>query len=183
MTLAKTRPNRSNGKKGWDGSTTEGRAGGAAMAAIEEGTIEEARRIVLCSASGVIEFGSASSRALLERYLVLDNGRVPTSVLARRDLALRSGDRVLRIRIAMMQNLHLLMLEERPTRAEKLTARERQVLKQVLLGKGNDAIALEHGIATATVAKHLEHAYRKLGVPNRMAAAVVLGASWSGVTP
>jgi DNA-binding NarL/FixJ family response regulator len=145
-----------------------------AMAAIEEGTIEEARRVVLCSASGVIEFGSASSRALLVRYLGLENGRVPTSVLARRALTLRDGDRTLRVRIARTDNLRLLMLEERDTRMEKLTARERQVLEQVVLGKGNDAVALELGIAPATVAKHLEHAYRKLGVQNRTAAAALL---------
>jgi DNA-binding CsgD family transcriptional regulator len=145
-----------------------------AMVAIEEGTIEEARRVVLCSASGVIEFGSASSRALLVRYLGLENGRVPTSVLARRELTLRHGDRTLQIRIARTDNLHLLMLEERDTRVEKLTAREREVLEQVVLGRGNDAVALELGIARATVAKHLEHAYRKLGVQNRTAAAALL---------
>lgn len=145
-----------------------------AMAAIEEGTIEGARRVVLCSASGVIEFGSASSRALLVRYLALKNGRVPTSVLARRALTLRDGDRSLQIRIARTENLRLLMLEERDKRVEKLTARERQVLEQVVLGRGNDAVAVELGIARATVAKHLEHAYRKLGVQNRTAAAALL---------
>jgi DNA-binding NarL/FixJ family response regulator len=66
------------------------------------------------------------------------------------------------------------MLEERDTRIEKLTPRERQVLDQLALGQGNDAIALELSIAAATVAKHLEHAYRKLGVQNRTAAAALL---------
>jgi DNA-binding NarL/FixJ family response regulator len=145
-----------------------------AMAAIEEGTIEEARRVVLCSASGVIEFGSASSRALLVRYLGLDNGRVPTSVLARRELTLRDSDRSLQIRIARTGNLHVLLLEELDVRIEKLSERERQVLEEVVLGKANEAVALELGIAPATVAKHLEHAYRKLGVQNRTAAAALL---------
>ena len=66
------------------------------------------------------------------------------------------------------------MFEERDERIERLTKRERQVLEQVALGKANDAIALELGIARATVAKHLEHAYRKLGVQNRMSAAALL---------
>jgi DNA-binding NarL/FixJ family response regulator len=145
-----------------------------ALAAIEEGTIEEARRVVLCSASGLIEFGSASSRALLKHYLGLDNGRVPTSVLARRELRLRDGGRSLYVRIVRTDNMHLLMLEERDTRIETLTARERQVLEQVVVGKGNEGVALELGIAPATVAKHLEHAYRKLGVQNRTAAAALL---------
>jgi DNA-binding CsgD family transcriptional regulator len=145
-----------------------------ALAAIEEGTIEEARRVVLCSATGVIEFGSASSRVLLKRFLGLENGRVPTSVLARRELEVRQGDRSLFVRIARTGALRLLMLEERDERIGRLSAREREVLDQVQLGKANDAIALELGIARATVAKHLEHAYRKLGVQNRMSAAALL---------
>lgn len=147
-----------------------------ALAAIEEGTIEEARRVVLCSATGVIEFGSASSRALLRRYLGLENGRVPTSVLSRRELEVRQADRSLVVRVARTDNLHLLMLEERDTRMDTLTARERQVLEQVVVGKGNEAVAVELRIAPATVAKHLEHAYRKLGVRNRTAAAALLAA-------
>jgi DNA-binding NarL/FixJ family response regulator len=145
-----------------------------AVAEIEEGTCDEARRVVLCSAAGVVEFGSATSRALLARYVELDNGRVPASVLARRQITIRVGDRSLHIRIAPTQNLRLLMLEERNVRIEKLTERERQVLEQAALGKANNAIALELGIARATVAKHLEHAYRKLGVQNRMSAASLL---------
>ncbi len=148
-----------------------------ALASIEEGTSEEARRVVLCSATGVIEFGSASSRALLKRYLGLENGRVPTSVLARGELRLRHGGRSLYVRIARTDNMHLLMLEECDTRIERLTARERQVIEQVVVGKGNEAVALELGIARATVAKHLEHAYRKLGVQNRTAAAVLLNST------
>jgi DNA-binding NarL/FixJ family response regulator len=145
-----------------------------ALAEIEDGAIEEARRIVLCSAAGVIEFGSASSRALLERYRMLENGRVTATLLARRELMVRDGDRLLQVRIAPTDNLHVLMLEERDRRVEKLTGREREVLEQVVIGKGNDAVALDLGIAPATVAKHLEHAYGKLGVHNRTAAAALL---------
>ena len=148
-----------------------------ALSAIEDGSIEEARRVVLCSPAGVIEFGSASSRALLERYLVLENGRIITSLLARRELTLRDGDRSLHVRTARTGNLHVLLLEERDRRVEQLTVREREVLEQVVVGRGNDAIALELGIAPATVSKHLEHAYRKLCVPNRTAAAALLGSA------
>ena len=148
--------------------------GADALAAIEEGTSDEASRVVLCSGTGVIEFASASSRALLERYLGLDNGRVPVAVLGRRELRLRDGDRLLDVRIARTDNLHVLMLEEHDKRTERLSPRERQVLDQVVVGNGNEAVALELGIAPATVAKHLEHAYRKLGVQNRTAAAALL---------
>lgn len=145
-----------------------------ALAEIEEGAVEEARRVVLCSKTGVIEFASASSRALLSQYLGLDNGRVPISVLSRRKLSAPAGDRSLHIRVARTGGLYLLLLEERDGRIERLSTREREVLDHVLLGKANDAIALHLGIARATVAKHLENAYRKLGVPNRMAAAALL---------
>ena len=41
-------------------------------------------------------------------------------------------------------------------------------------GLSNSEIAQRMGVATCTVRKHLEHAYRKLGVTNRLAAAVAL---------
>ena len=141
-----------------------------ALTLIEEGGIEEARRVVLCSSTGVIEFGSASARAQLELYLGVNDGRVPASVLAERELTFRNGTQSLRVRIARTGTLYVLLLEERDSRLEKLTTRERQVLEQVVLGKSNAAVALELGIEPATVAKHLEHIYRKLGVQNRTAA-------------
>jgi len=51
-----------------------------------------------------------------------------------------------------------------------LTAREREILRQVAAGRTNLAIAHELQISPRTVAKHLEQAYRKLGVTNRAAA-------------
>ena len=52
-----------------------------------------------------------------------------------------------------------------------LTARERQVLDQLAAGATNAQIAAALGIAAATVRKHLEHAYEKLQVSTRTAAA------------
>jgi DNA-binding NarL/FixJ family response regulator len=148
--------------------------GAAALAAAEEGASDESRRVVLCSRKGVIEFASPSSRTLLERYLGIDNGRIPAAVLRRRELRLAHADNQLHVRIARTGSLHVLMLGERNLRVEKLTARERQILEHVALGKENDKIALELGIASTTVAKHLEHIYRKLAVPNRTAAAALI---------
>jgi DNA-binding CsgD family transcriptional regulator len=62
------------------------------------------------------------------------------------------------------------------TRVERLTAREREILDRVARGQANAEIAFDLGIATATVAKHLEHVYEKLGVASRMAAAVLVSA-------
>jgi DNA-binding CsgD family transcriptional regulator len=55
----------------------------------------------------------------------------------------------------------------------RLTTREREVLHWVGQGKRNSEIAEILGIATATVNKHLERVYPKLGVDNRTAAANV----------
>ena len=151
--------------------------GAAALAALEEGASDDAPGVVLCGRKGVIEFASPSSRAVLERYLRIENGRVPLAVLGRRKLRLAHADRRLHVRIAQTGGLHVLMLDERDTRVEKLTTRELQILEHVALGRENDEIALELGLASATVAKHLEHVYRKLGVPNRTAAAARLEGS------
>jgi DNA-binding CsgD family transcriptional regulator len=55
-----------------------------------------------------------------------------------------------------------------------LTAQERRTLMLVAAGFSNAEIARRMGVATCTVRKHLEHAYRKLGVTNRLAAAIAV---------
>jgi DNA-binding CsgD family transcriptional regulator len=57
---------------------------------------------------------------------------------------------------------------------QSLTAQERRTLMLVATGFSNVEIAHRMDVATCTVRKHLEHAYRKLGVTNRLAAAVAL---------
>lgn len=52
-----------------------------------------------------------------------------------------------------------------------LTPREREVLRWLARGKSNAQIGAILGISGATVSKHLEHIYPKLGVENRTAAA------------
>jgi DNA-binding CsgD family transcriptional regulator len=148
--------------------------GAAALASVEGNADGEVGRIVLCSGRGVIEFASQAARALLRRYLAVENGRVPTALLRRPDVRLTQSGRRLRIRSVRTGGLYLLLLDERDVRVERLTARERQIIECVALGKQNQTIAHELGIAPATVAKHLERVYRKLDVPNRTAAAALL---------
>jgi DNA-binding CsgD family transcriptional regulator len=51
-----------------------------------------------------------------------------------------------------------------------LTCRETEILELVATGRTDDAIARQLGVSPRTIAKHLEHIYRKLGVANRAAA-------------
>jgi DNA-binding CsgD family transcriptional regulator len=62
-------------------------------------------------------------------------------------------------------------------RLAALTDREVRVLELVALGRTNPAIARALDVSPRTVAKHLEHIYRKLGVTNRAAAAALVGSS------
>lgn len=57
-----------------------------------------------------------------------------------------------------------------PDRDVALTDRQREVLRLVRLGMANKQIARALKISTATVRKHLEHAYERLGVHSRTAA-------------
>ena len=52
-----------------------------------------------------------------------------------------------------------------------LTEREAAVVRRVASGLSNRDIAEEMGLSARTIQKHLEHAYRKLGVSSRSEAA------------
>ena len=54
----------------------------------------------------------------------------------------------------------------------ELTPREREVLAELVQGKGNRQIAEALTISEATVENHLHHVFRKLGVASRGAAIV-----------
>lgn len=55
---------------------------------------------------------------------------------------------------------------------EKLTEREKMVLKELVAGKSNPEIAESLVITIHTVKIHLENIYRKLNVHNRVQATV-----------
>jgi DNA-binding CsgD family transcriptional regulator len=59
-----------------------------------------------------------------------------------------------------------------PTPPATLTVQERRVLQLVATGLSNTEIADRLYVAPCTVRKHLEHAFRKLGVTNRLAAVI-----------
>jgi DNA-binding CsgD family transcriptional regulator len=60
---------------------------------------------------------------------------------------------------------------EEALRGQGLTGRQAEVLRLVALGGSNRDVALRLGVSDRTVQKHLEHAFRTLGVTTRSAAA------------
>jgi DNA-binding NarL/FixJ family response regulator len=61
---------------------------------------------------------------------------------------------------------------ERPPLSRALTTREREVLRLIAEGRDNAAIASELVISQATVKTHVAHVLKKLGLDNRVQAAV-----------
>ncbi|MCU1498990.1 MAG: regulatory protein LuxR [Acidimicrobiales bacterium] len=64
--------------------------------------------------------------------------------------------------------------DERRGDDDPLTTREWEILTLLALGRSNQAIADELYLSINTVKTHVQHAYRKVGVSNRVAAAVWL---------
>ncbi len=59
------------------------------------------------------------------------------------------------------------MLRPAYAREDLLTAREREIVRQVAFGLHNTEVATRLTISPGTVRKHLEHVFRKLGVRRR----------------
>lgn len=88
------------------------------------------------------------------------------------------SDRDVAVLRMVSPTLQRLMRTQRTTALPaSLTITERRVLQLVATGRSNSDIAADLYVSVATVRKHLEHAYRKLGVHNRMAAVVAFDGS------
>jgi DNA-binding CsgD family transcriptional regulator len=103
--------------------------------------------------------------------------------LVRRRAPFAERDRAVLVLVAPAIERHL---REPPAfrGPRSLTLQERRVLLHVAEGLSNGEIAERLVVASSTVRKHLEHAYRKLGVTNRLAAVRVLQAgegAWLGM--
>ena len=64
--------------------------------------------------------------------------------------------------------------ERRAAAADKLTEREREVLRLVAKGLAGKQVANQLGISLKTVEQHKARIYAKLGVPNQAAAVSLL---------
>jgi DNA-binding CsgD family transcriptional regulator len=147
--------------------------------------------ILLTTPEGKIQFADATARRWLREFFgrPVRAGLLPRKVC--RWLASHEKKRIASSFVAKQQNARLclrkeksytdnstiLLLElikgkgqERSRRQRDLTPREREVLHWLARGKSNAEIASLLGIKVATVGKHLERIYPKLGVENRTAA-------------
>jgi DNA-binding CsgD family transcriptional regulator len=154
----------------------------AALSAVEEQRDDGTTDVVLCTPRGVIEFASARSRRLLDTYFGPCDVRIPADLLHALTASARpaSADRAsrrLRVRAARTESLLLLMLSEQDRRLDRLTPRQRQILERVALGETDGEIAAALSLSQATIGKHLEQMFKRLGVHTRTAAAAVLSAT------
>jgi DNA-binding CsgD family transcriptional regulator len=145
----------------------------------EERGSDEAHQVVLCSATGVIDFASPRSRSLLSRYLRISGGRLPESLLGtirhdRRAVVVEHQGRRLTVRASHTAGMLILLLDERDIRLDRLTRRQLEIVRHIALGYTDAQVGSALGIATATVNKHLEKIYERLGVHTRTAAAALL---------
>jgi DNA-binding CsgD family transcriptional regulator len=145
---------------------------GAALPVLERASADERRGVLLLGPGLSLEFGSAPARRLLREFFPgSDRGRLPAAVgewllsEAAGPLVRYKGER----RLTVDRDGDALLLEETHDEA-RLTRREREVLSWVARGRTNSEIAAHLWISPATVGKHLENAYAKLGVRTRTAA-------------
>jgi DNA-binding CsgD family transcriptional regulator len=151
------------------------------------------RACIITGPDGTIEHASASATRLLQNYfdLVTEPSRLPQQLshwlLKPASIGQKNGpfeierDAVRLVVTLAWREPHgvcTLLLEEKSDARLKsrlvsagLTLREAEVLLWVMRGKADSEIAVILGSKTATVSKHLEHIYQKLGVENRTAAA------------
>ncbi len=143
--------------------------------------------ILVVAANGRIRYIGLESRSCLQRYFGSFRTCLPVPVsewlkTATLGTILVADVRCSQLSIRLLEPkcragcclvLRELEVVKRP-RAEKevsLTDRERQVLEWVAEGKSNWIVGQILGVSTATIRKHLQNIFLKLGVENRTSAA------------
>jgi DNA-binding CsgD family transcriptional regulator len=121
-----------------------------------------------------LEAGIARSRAETRNF-ILERAHGDFST---RDRAVLELVRPHLRRIHDMTQLRRAIGDPGPADLNRLTAREAEILELVAAGLTNAAVAERLWISPATVKKHLENVYAKLGVANRTAAI-----AWTNRTP
>lgn len=161
----------------------------ALIKAFDEGLQSYDSGVIQLDRRGQIEHASGGATALLDAYFGSVSGRraLPAQLRAfaekahgraRQEIVIdgaRGRLRVHELRAEGHDRPRTLVLTEnrpRPPAIEELlslglTRRQAQVLRLLVAGKASRQIAAELGLSTATVSKHLEHIYARLGVHTR----------------
>jgi DNA-binding CsgD family transcriptional regulator len=151
------------------------------------------RAYIVAAPDGTIEHANATALRLLEKYfdLLAEPSRLPPRVthwllkpagVGQKTQPFDIERDAVRLVVTLARRepdgTCTLLLEEKSDTILKarlvsagLTLREAEVLLWLMRGKASTEIAIIVGSKTATVSKHLEHIYQKLGVENRTAAA------------
>ena len=139
----------------------------------------ERRGFILLGRGNGIEHASPAGLRLVREWFGSSGDRLPP--LLEDWLGTASVDEPLRIDgdgkrlVAEAPTRSALILTEEPAALAALTAREVDVLRAVAAGKSTKEIAKDLWVTPATVSKHLENIYRKLGVTSRTAALAAVG--------
>jgi DNA-binding CsgD family transcriptional regulator len=171
----------------------------SAMGALSEALEAGGQAVILLGPSGEFQMATEQAQRWLREYFGDArswNGVLPEAVVTwlRRqhrgadradDLAAVVGPLIVRdpdaeqpartLRLRLMRNLArergtVLLSEETDSLSALLSRREIEVLQQAALGRTDAEIADELFVSRRTINWHLQHIYRKLGVPNRSAA-------------
>jgi DNA-binding CsgD family transcriptional regulator len=148
----------------------------SAVDSAEEG---DPRGVAIVGGGDVVEYASPSARRLLAAWFgTRVSRRLPACIgdwlASGSDEPLRLEGNGMRLVVETPRRGVLILVEERARPA--FTARELEVLRGLASGKSTAEIARELYVTPATVSKHLEHVYRKLGVSSRTAALAAIGA-------
>jgi DNA-binding CsgD family transcriptional regulator len=141
------------------------------------------RGMLFLSRSGEILYWTHRCRELLGRYFKHPERRLPKEIAqalnASSEISLqlrcREGHSELTVSIMRLRREIVVLLSEETLAAQRaaiLTSREREVHHWLAQGKSNDQIARILGISIHTVKNHMDHIFEKLGVDNRVAAAM-----------
>ena len=153
------------------------------------------RAYVVAGRDGAIDYASRTAVRLLQKYfdLAAEPSRLPPQLsywllkpagVGEKSVPFEIERDAVRLVVTLTRRESdgacTLLLEEKSDATFKsrlvsagLTLREAEILLWVMRGKASSDIALILGAKTATISKHLEHIYQKLGVENRTAAANV----------
>jgi DNA-binding CsgD family transcriptional regulator len=151
----------------------------AALQAAVDSSESDPRGFVIIGCRDDIEYASPPARRLLAAWFGGSDGRLPAPIgdwlaSTSRDQPLRVESNGRRLVVEAPTRSKLIVAEERA--GPRLTAREVEVVRSLAAGKSTAEIAHELYVTPATVSKHLEHVYRKLGVSSRTAALAAIGA-------